>query len=107
MCQTDWIQIRSDILSGLIMVQSVRKGYEQTTLEGDELISDYSNVYAQLHWGEICLNYDLILHLSQRFIVQTLKLWLDWGDAQLSCYLYFSIFLGFTYKNLRVECSKF
>ena len=35
--QTDWIQIMPDILSGLILVQSVCKGYEQTTLEGNEL----------------------------------------------------------------------
>ena len=30
-CQTDWIQMRPDILSGLIWVQSVCKGYEQKT----------------------------------------------------------------------------
>ena len=36
-CQTDWIQIRPDILSGLIWVQSVCKGYEQKTLGGNEL----------------------------------------------------------------------
>ena len=29
-CQTVWIQIRSDILSGLIRVQTVCKGYQQT-----------------------------------------------------------------------------
>ena len=31
------IQIRPDILSGLIWVQTVCKGYEQTTLVGKEL----------------------------------------------------------------------
>ena len=36
-CQTDWIQIRPDVLSGLIWVQSVCKGYEQTNLGGIEL----------------------------------------------------------------------
>ena len=36
-CQRDWIQIRPDILSGLIWVQSVCKSYEQTTLVGNEL----------------------------------------------------------------------
>ena len=30
-CQTDWIQIRSDALSGLIRVQIVCKGYQQDT----------------------------------------------------------------------------
>ena len=36
-CQTDWIQITPDILSGLIWVQTVCKGYQQTTLGGKEL----------------------------------------------------------------------
>ena len=34
-CQTDLIQIRPDILSGLIYVQTVCKSYQQTTL-GDK-----------------------------------------------------------------------
>ena len=38
-CQTDWIQIRPHILSGLIWVQSVCKGYEQAKLVGNELAS--------------------------------------------------------------------
>ena len=32
-CQTDWIQIRTDILSVLIWVQTVCKGYQQRTLK--------------------------------------------------------------------------
>ena len=35
--QTVWIQIRPDALSGLIWVQTVCKGYQQTTLTGKEL----------------------------------------------------------------------
>ena len=35
--EKDWIQIRSNILLGLIWVQSVCKGYEQMTLVGNEL----------------------------------------------------------------------
>ena len=31
-CQTDWIQIRPNVLSDLIWVQSVCKSYQQTTL---------------------------------------------------------------------------
>ena len=42
-CQTDWIQVRPDILSGLNWVQSVCKGCEQTTPEGNEF-----NVHVQL-----------------------------------------------------------
>ena len=36
-CQTNWIQIRPDVLSGLIWVKSVCNVYEQTTLVGNEL----------------------------------------------------------------------
>ena len=36
-CQTDWIQIK---MSGLIWVQSVCKGYEQTPQERNELTKD-------------------------------------------------------------------
>ena len=36
-CQTVWIQIRPDILSGLIWVQTVCKSYQQTTLVGKYL----------------------------------------------------------------------
>ena len=32
-CQTDWIQIRPNILLGLIWVQTFRKSYQLTTLE--------------------------------------------------------------------------
>ena len=37
-CQTDWIQIRPDVLSGLIWVQSVCKCYERTTLVGNKSV---------------------------------------------------------------------
>ena len=37
-CQTVWIQIRPDILSGLIWVQTVYDGYQQTALAWKELI---------------------------------------------------------------------
>ena len=36
-CQTVWTQIRTDVLSVLIWVQIVCKGYQQTTLIGKEL----------------------------------------------------------------------
>ena len=36
-CQTVWIQIRPNTLSGRIWVQTVCKGYQQTTLVGKEL----------------------------------------------------------------------
>ena len=38
-CQTVWIQIRPDILSGLVWVQTVCKGYQQMILVGIELTS--------------------------------------------------------------------
>ena len=36
-CQTVWNQIRRDVFSGLIWVQTVCKGYRQTTLGGKDL----------------------------------------------------------------------
>ena len=36
-CQTAWIQIGPDALSGLIWVQTVCNGYQQTTRGGNEL----------------------------------------------------------------------
>ena len=35
-CQTVWIQIRPDVLLGLIWVQTVCKSYQQTALVGNE-----------------------------------------------------------------------
>ena len=37
-CQTVWVQIRPDILSGLVWVQTVCKGYQQTTLVGKDAV---------------------------------------------------------------------
>ena len=37
-CETFWIQIRPDNLSGLIWVQTVCKGYHQTAIVGKELM---------------------------------------------------------------------
>ena len=36
-CQTAWIQIRPDILSGLIWVKTVFKDYQQKTLAGNKI----------------------------------------------------------------------
>ena len=40
-CQTNWIQIRPEVLSDLIWVQSVCKGFEQTSLVGKRV--NYTN----------------------------------------------------------------
>ena len=50
-CQTIWIQTRPDILSGLVWVQTVCKGYQQTLPAGKELIkciNNTSEMYVQL-----------------------------------------------------------
>ena len=43
-CQTVWCQIRPNILSGLIWVQTVCKNYQQMTLVGKELILVMLNI---------------------------------------------------------------
>ena len=51
LCQTVWIQIRPDILSGLIWVQTVCKSYQQTTLVDKELRHHLQNFSFQLQGG--------------------------------------------------------
>ena len=40
-CQADWVQIRPDILSGLIWVQTVCKVYQQTTFSRQRVSRTY------------------------------------------------------------------
>ena len=47
-CQTVWIQIRPDVLSGLIWVQTVCKGHQQTALVGKEFTL-FSSFYDSPH----------------------------------------------------------
>ena len=51
-CHTVWFQIISDVLSGLIWVQTVCKCYQQTTLVGKELKSEVSSP----HFRALCFN---------------------------------------------------
>ena len=44
-CQAVWIQIRPDVMSGLMWVQTVCKGYQQTTLTGKENIAFFWEVF--------------------------------------------------------------
>ena len=52
-CQTVWIQIRSNILSGLIWVQTVCKVYQQTTQVGNDFIVVYFQLATSETWFEI------------------------------------------------------
>ena len=38
-CQAVWIQIMPDVMPGLIWIQIVCKGYQQTTLVGKEFMT--------------------------------------------------------------------
>ena len=50
-CQIVWIQIRPDILLGLIWVQSICKSYQQTTL-GDKELNTQSHSSMFFHINE-------------------------------------------------------
>ena len=43
-CQTVWIQIRPDRTSGLVLVQTVCKGFQPTTLVGKDLRNDIGSI---------------------------------------------------------------
>ena len=85
-CQKDWIQIRPDILSGLILVQFVCKGYEQTTLEDKELIHRHIvslYIHTQLTSRINCLNCGLVLFLRPYFVCASPKSCL-WNTVYMS-----------------------
>ena len=46
-CQTVWIQIRPDILSGQIWVQTVCKGYQQTRVNNANLVKQFFLLHPQ------------------------------------------------------------
>ena len=48
-CQTVWIQIRPDIMSGLIWIQTICKGYHQMTQTGNELSHNNINFKKRFH----------------------------------------------------------
>ena len=52
-CQTVWIQIRPDILSGLVWVKTVCKSYQQTTLVDKEL---WMNLLIELTFSGFSFN---------------------------------------------------
>ena len=52
-CLTVWIQIRPDNLLGLVWLQTVCKGYQQTTLVGKELKNDVPLLWAVVDTGDI------------------------------------------------------
>ena len=47
-CQTVWIQIRSELLSGLIWVQAVSNSYQRTTLIGKR---KFENMWKNTGWS--------------------------------------------------------
>ena len=61
-CQTIWTQIRPNVLLGLIWVQTVWKGYQQTTIGGKELRNRfYSGI-----WPEVII-FSCSTQLSMKF----------------------------------------
>ena len=59
-CQTVLIQIKPDIFSGLILVQTVCKGYHQMTLADKELkMTEFENITTLLY-----SSHQVLLHVS-------------------------------------------
>ena len=51
-CQTVWTQTRPDVLSALILVQTICKGYQQTTLVG-KANNQFTGGYTAKQWATI------------------------------------------------------
>ena len=59
-CQTVLIQIKPDIFSGLILVQTVYKGYHQMSLADKELkVTEFENITTFLY-----SSHEVLLHVS-------------------------------------------
>ena len=73
-CQTVWIQIRSNILLGLIWVQTVCKGYQQTTkFASNGQRVKYKTFVDTTFWLKPWLE---LIHLAPTFSIR-LKCWLQ------------------------------
>ena len=69
-CQTVLIQTRPDKMSGLIWVQTVDKGYHQTTLVGNlKEINDYTGISSQAR----ALNLICVFIYFQTFCMQAMQ----------------------------------
>ena len=88
-CQTDLIQIRSEILSGLIWVQYVCKSYQQTTLWGN--VNEY--------WSQKQINRKLPITLYLDIVIELLL----WSALDLHCHL--EDFVGYQWEILKYEFS--
>ena len=53
-CQTDWIKIRPDCMSGLILIQSVCKRIRQTTLVGKQANSSTKWYPSSISFAMVC-----------------------------------------------------
>ena len=99
-CQTDWIQIRSDILSGMIWVQTVCKCYEQTTLVDNEFINQIinsSSIISLASFKAIALiAYEICGKDKQ-------KRWKQYGPELFSPFTFFEVWAIISEHDLRQQ----
>ena len=84
-CQTVWIQIRPDVLSGQIWVQTVCKDYQLTTpVHVDRVLRDLKGTL-ELHIEPMCLAclFELILYVPST-IFQLLRGGSSWIEPAVS-----------------------
>ena len=86
-CQTVWIQIRPDVLSCLIWVQTVFKGHQQTTLESKELIKHKTSLCASCYIA--CMQKGDLVRQSGHNLQKRRRLIISFFLAVLACAVYF------------------
>ena len=74
-CQTFWIQIRPNVMSGLIWVQTVCKNYQQTTLVDKELTLFILETDKQVLWQSVKIQ--IKCHISQGLHCEEINIFRD------------------------------
>ena len=117
-CQTVCIQIRPDIFAGLILVQTVCKGYQQTTLvDNSNVLTDSKRTHKDNLFTVNVLKFRTLVACQKGFkqTWQTrIRLLQKQSDQGLPCLLFWQAFCEFQpwkptfYFRIEIEkCSKF
>ena len=92
-CQTFWIQIRPDVLPGLIWVQTVCKGYEQTTIVSKE----FNTIYDFKCWIEINM-YSVSFSMRIRYTRDHNETWTYTTCSSIYPDIYTSLISSWNYR---------
>ena len=89
-CQTIWIQIRHNVLSGLIWVQTVCKGYQQMTkvATSGERVRGQQGILHSSRWGDFGNNLDMFFAHNHNVV----GINYHWGKTTVYSQIWLNVF---------------